>query len=123
MRKLLLTTLSILIVLILTSCSGVSQSEYDKLMDEKIELESQIQTLESQVSALQSQLDSAKKAEADDVILKTVLANTYDAYRYMMLYVTTEVYGNSFSKSEWDSYITNDEHPVPTFEELQELVN
>jgi hypothetical protein len=41
----------------------------------------------------------------------------------MMVYVTTEVYGNSLSKSEWEAYITKNEYPAPTFYEINKLIN
>lgn len=112
-RKCSLLLCAVLIFCILSACSGVSKEDYQTLQNENAQLQQEKDALQEQINSMQD----------EKVVLQVTLANTYDAYRYMMLFVTTEVYGNSLSKAEWEKYITNPEHPVPTFEEIKELVN
>lgn len=117
--KKLIPFMLILLSFILAGCSVVPKSDYQKALDDKSQLEAKVDSLQTEINELQTQLDTYK---SDNFILKSTLASTYDAYRYMMLYVTTEVYGNSLSKSEWEAYITKNEHPAPTFDKVNELL-
>ena len=117
--KKMIPALLVLMAVILAGCSGVPQSDYQKSLDEKAQLESEVDSLKIEIDNLQTQLNTSKSSDSG---LKSSLTATYDAYRYMMLYVTTEVYGNTLTKSEWETYITKNEYPAPTYDEVNKLL-
>lgn len=124
----------ILLSAILAGCSGVSQSDYQKVLDDKVQLEAKVESFQIEINELEAKTESIQTEtnklqtqlniyKSDNSTLKSTLTATYDAYRYMMLYVTTEVYGNTLSKSEWEAYITKNDHPAPTFDEVNKLLS
>ena len=112
-RKCLLLLCTVLIFCMLSACSGVSKEDYQALQNENAQLQQEKDALQEKINSMQE----------EKVVLQYTLASTYDAYRYMMVFVTTEVYVNSLSTTEWEKYITNPEHPAPTFKEIKELAN
>jgi hypothetical protein len=133
MKKINLVIL-ILFTATLAGCSGVSQSDYQKVSDEKVQLEAKVESFQTQINELEAKAESLQTEsnklqtqldiyKSDNSTLKSTLTTTYDAYRYMMLYVTTEVYGNTLSKSEWEAYIAKNDHPAPTFDEVNKLLS
>jgi outer membrane murein-binding lipoprotein Lpp len=97
MKKTIPFILAMLLLFIFAGCSGVSQSDYNKAMDDKSELEIKVDSLQTEINRLRVQNDTLK---TDNSKLKSTLATTYDAYRYMIVYVTNEVYGNYFVKKK-----------------------
>lgn len=121
-----------LITILFTSsgCSGVNKELYDETLNHNTELEIIVEKLKEEKADLISEL-SLFKADDNDLeqlkldkqILQSTLITTYDAYRNVLVYVTTEVYKDSLSQKEWEAYMPKLAETVPTFEEIKKLVN
>lgn len=101
----------------LVGCSNVSKEEYQALQEQLEQSEIQVAEKEAELAEL---ADKYNESQADNLVLKQYLASTYDAYRYMLINVTGEVYGNGLSQTDWEEFVTASE--VPTFEQVSEVI-
>lgn len=114
----LLITLS-LFCIYLAGCSGVSEEEYQALQEQLSQSELQVTEKEAELEEL---TDKFNESQADNLVLKQYLSSTYDGYRYMLVNITTEVYGDGLSKTEWENFITTYTSDMPTFDQVSEAV-
>lgn len=130
MKKIIIVTMLITILFTSSGCSGVNKELYDETLNHNTELEIIVEKLKEEKADLISEL-SLFKADDNDLeqlkldkqILQSTLITTYDAYRNVLVYVTTEVYKDSLSQKEWEAYMPKLAETVPTFEEIKKLVN
>jgi len=103
MKKFFIIVWLILVVSFLLACSVVSEKEHQEALNRITELENRINEMNIEYSDLNKKLNTAnadKKSalnnlnDAQDDIdeLKSVLIKAYDGYRFMAIFVTSEVY-------------------------------
>lgn len=123
MKKIGLLIMLTVIIFTSSGCSKVSNSEHEYALSHNIELETEVELLKSDLRSLKEDYADLENLKVDKGILQLTLANVYDGYREMMVYITTEVYKDSLSKKEWEEFITNGKKTIPTFDEIENLVN
>lgn len=103
----------------LVGCSSVSKEEYQALQEQLNQSEIQLSEREAELEEL---TDKFNESQANNLVLKQYLESTYDVYRYMLVNVTAEVYGDGLSKTEWENYITTFSDDLPTFDQVSEAI-
>jgi hypothetical protein len=104
----------------LAGCGGVSQTDYQTALDEKAALETQMADLQDKYDTLSQNYNAL---QANRLVLRRYLSDTYDGYRAVVLQVTMQVYGDSLTKSEWETIFTEAAEAVPTFDEVTAAIN
>lgn len=103
----------------LVGCSNVSKEEYQALQEQLNQSEIQLSEKEAELEEL---TDKFNESQVKNSVLKQYLASTYDVYRYILINVTAEVYGDGLSKTEWENYVTIFSDDLPTFDQVSEVI-
>ena len=103
----------------LVGCSNVSKEEYQALQERLNQSEIQLSEKEAELEEL---TDKFNESQANNLVLKQYLPSTYEVYRYMLVNITAEVYGDGLSKTEWENYITTFSDDLPTFDQVSEAI-
>lgn len=119
MRKLIIPFV-LCILLCLSACSNVSQEEYTALLQECEELKAQVTQLEENVDSL---TESYNTSQANNVVLKQHLSDTYNGYRYILIDVTNVLLDGPMSMDDWEEIISTRTSTIPTFEEVDAAVS
>lgn len=137
MKRIVFFAFVIVSVFLMAACSGISRDEYDRLMDEKNQLTEQVAQLTEERDSLKQEKEqlaqdntalSAKAEPVEDLksknaVLRAYLMTVYDGYRKAVVYVTTEVFGDGLSKSEWETALSTIQDGLPTFDEVKTALN
>gem|GEM_PF-4076644 len=103
------------------------------LKEENSRLQTDIKVLESELSKLKSDYEilgtylneaSANVIRQNGLIfqLRDALTNTYNAYRNMAIFVTTEAASGTLTMAEWEPYFISKDNQAPPFDEVNALM-
>jgi len=121
MKKICTVLLMVTMLLMVTSCSAVSQNEYNTVVAELNKLQSDYDSLIVKNTELTAQTDKQIKdmEEAQETLVKC-----YSSYRYLMMAVTAESYSSTspgLSTAEWNYHFSKVNSDVPSAEKVSSL--
>lgn len=94
-----------------------------QLTEERDSLKQEKEQLAQDNAALSAKAEQADDLNGKNAVLRAYLLTVYDGYRKAVVYVTTEVYGDGLSKSEWGTALSTIQDGLPTFDEVKTALN